>query len=163
VLAVKAIDGAKAADDPAPLLTGENRLLFSALLYLSLETDAVAALHAADPEGETTTGDEFLRAVYETTASALDSVAHAARLLVGEASEFLDAKGIRPREVIDFAAMEAFEGRAKAVPEPKPGGLPRLLGHPLLLNRRRTELNREATCGRGLGMPPDGSLFARSA
>jgi hypothetical protein len=88
--AAKILDAAKAADDPA-LLLSEGKVLFSALLSIMNDTDATEAL-VVSGRLRTVSDDEFRRAITQTTSSKRDGIAHAARLLFGEAYDFWETQ-----------------------------------------------------------------------
>jgi hypothetical protein len=111
--AAELIDEAKAANDPAPLETEIGKRLFSALLHMALDTDAVETLFHNRPDADDVSKDEFFRAC-RPSASVRDGIAHAAMLLSREALEFWQAK--RPGETwgLSFDQAEAVwtaEGR----------------------------------------------------
>jgi hypothetical protein len=93
--AAELIDEAKMIDDPAPLATDTGKLLFSGLLHMTVDTDAVQKLFHDKPNADDVSPAEFFRAC-RPSASVRDGIAHAAMLLGREASEFWQAK--RPGE-----------------------------------------------------------------
>jgi hypothetical protein len=72
--AAKLIDKAKMADDPALLATDTGKLLFSGLLHMAVDTDAMEAL-AASGDISRVSNDTFQRAFKEPTSSVRDGIA----------------------------------------------------------------------------------------
>jgi hypothetical protein len=115
------IDLARAADDLAPLLDAEAKLLFSALMVIIADTDAMRALVDRGAL-RTVSNDEFRAAMYRVGPSERDGIALAARLLFFEAFELLKERRPDIREWISYDEIRSV------IP---PDGEPRCLAAPL--------------------------------